>query len=63
MTDSEHKNTNQALEVAWLELASINQFARRSSPMDYDKNISLTGAACNDAAAASSICNAKLTSV
>lgn len=63
VTDSEHKNTNQAFEIAWIELAIINQFARRSSPMHYDKSIYLMGAACSDAAAASSIRNAKLTSL
>lgn len=36
--------------MGWIEVASINQFARRSSPMVYDKNIYLIGAFYNDAA-------------
>lgn len=48
MTDAKHKNTNQVFQIAWTELASINQFTRRSSPMDYDKNIYLIGAAHSD---------------
>lgn len=48
MTDAKHKITNQVFQTAWTELASINQFTRRSPPMDYDKNIYLIGAARND---------------